>query len=63
MTFGLPRLGYDGPAPFVRAGEEPSITELLADPVLHLLLRRDRLSGDDLLAVIEHGRSILAAPS
>lgn len=35
---------------------EPRIEELLEDPVLHAVLRRDRLTRDDLMAVIAGAR-------
>jgi len=46
-------------APFARAGDEPTLTDLLADPVLHTLLRCDHLSEGDLQTAIERGRAAL----
>ena len=42
-----------------RAGDEPALSDLLADPVLHTLMRCDRLSHGDLKAAIERGRAAL----
>jgi len=38
------------------AGIEPALADLLADPVLHALLARDRLSLDDVRAAIADWR-------
>lgn len=35
---------------------EPKLSELLGDPILHLLLHRDRVSLDDLRLLIEEAR-------
>jgi len=45
--------------PFAGAGDEPALAELLADPILHLLMRRDRLSDGDVLQAIARGRAAL----
>ena len=45
--------------PFARAGDEPALSDLLADPVLHTLMRCDRLSEGDLRSAIERGRAAL----
>jgi hypothetical protein len=42
-----------------RAGEEPALRELLADPLLHLVMRRDRVSFAELHAVIADARAKL----
>ncbi len=47
------------PAPFARAGDEPMLADLLADPTLHTLMRCDRLSEGDLRIAIERGRAAL----
>ena len=39
------------------AGIEPALADLLADPVLHALLARDRLSLDDVRAAIADWRN------
>ena len=39
---------------------EPSVQELLGDPVIHAVLRRDGLGHKDLLQAIAQGRSRLA---
>ena len=40
-----------------RAGEEPDLADLLADPVVHLVMRRDGVSTAELLAVITDARA------
>ena len=35
---------------------EPKLNELLGDPILHLLLARDRISLEDLRRLIEQAR-------
>lgn len=40
---------------------EPPIEELLADPIMHLVLRRDRLSLDDTRSAIVDARRRLKA--
>jgi hypothetical protein len=39
------------------AGAEPALEELLADPVLHLVMRRDGVSPAELRAVIAAARA------
>lgn len=41
--------------------DEPALDDLLADPVLHAVLRRDRLSLGDLEAAIAGARERLRA--
>jgi len=41
---------------------EPSVQEMLADPVMHAVLRRDGLSPGDLRLALAEGRRRLAAP-
>lgn len=43
------------------AGEEPDLHELLADPVIHAVMRRDGVSTAELWAVIRTGRCLLGA--
>jgi hypothetical protein len=38
------------------AGDEPSLDEMFADPIFHLLLRRDRLTLPDVLGAIAEAR-------
>lgn len=42
-------------------GEEPSVTELLADPVLHRLLARDNIALEQLRAFVDEARERLLA--
>jgi hypothetical protein len=49
-----------------QAGIEPSIQELMADPIFELILKRDRLVIDDVWFAVEaarHGLEIRTAPS
>ena len=39
--------------------DEPSLDDMFADPIFHLLLRRDRLTPLDVLAVIADARQRL----
>jgi hypothetical protein len=49
---------------WARAGAEPSTTELLADPIALLLMRADRLTVNDVEAVLRAAkRRPYAAPS
>lgn len=41
--------------------KEPTLDDLLADPILDVLLAHDRVSRDELLAVVERARRALAA--
>jgi hypothetical protein len=38
------------------AGDEPTLDEMFADPIFHLLLRRDRLTLPDVLGAIAEAR-------
>jgi hypothetical protein len=42
-----------------KAGEEPDLAEMLADPVVHLVMRRDGVNLEELLAVIADARAKL----
>ena len=39
-----------------RFHEEPKLSELLSDPILHLLLKRDGVSLQELQSLIERAR-------
>jgi hypothetical protein len=41
---------------YCRAGHEPPLSEILADPIVRLVMRRDGLEATDLLAVAEAAR-------
>jgi hypothetical protein len=46
---------------YQRGGTEPSLDEVLCDPMVHLLMKRDRVDEDDLLhliAVVRRGLAI-----
>ena len=43
------------------AGPEPKLSEMLADPIVHLVMRRDGLTMDDLHAAVRLGRARLGA--
>lgn len=42
---------------YKKAGIEPSLTEVMADEVIHLVMRRDRLSPDAVWAHVETARA------
>ena len=42
-----------------KAGEDPDLAEILADPLVHLLMRRDGVSRAQLEAVIAQARVAL----
>ena len=48
---------------YQRGGTEPSLDEVLCDPMIHLLMKRDRVDEDDLLHLIAVVRRGLAASS
>lgn len=39
-----------------RAGQEPPLDDMLADPVMTLMLRRDGLTRDDVIEVMREAR-------
>lgn len=45
------------------AGVEPSVEDLLADPLTALVMRRDHIGVDDVRAAVDHARSALHAKS
>ena len=44
---------------FSRAGTEPRLAELLADPVTQLVMRRDRITEHEVHAAVEIARRAL----
>jgi hypothetical protein len=38
------------------AGEEPALAEVMADPIVHLVMARDKLSWDDMERAIARGQ-------
>lgn len=44
---------------WLEAGKEPALADLLADPILHLVMRRDRLSMTELCNHIATARARL----
>jgi len=48
-----------GPRSWTEAGEEPSLAEILADPIVHLVMARDRLSRADLDRAVAYGQRLL----
>jgi len=46
-----------------RPGEEPSLAEMLSDPVVDSVLRRDGLTPDDVMAVMNDARIRLRDPT
>ncbi len=57
MARGIPLTARTDP--FAKAGDEPALSDMLADPVLRTLMRCDRLSEGDLWSAIERGRAAL----
>jgi hypothetical protein len=45
--------------PFSRAGTEPQLAELLADPLTHLVMRRDGITEREVRAAVEIARRTL----
>lgn len=53
--------GRTGTGPdWSRPGIEPSLEDVLEDPIVHLVMRRDRLTPGDVLKAIEDVRRRLA---
>lgn len=44
------------------AGPEPALDELLYDPIVELLMRRDRISRQDILWAVQRARQRLESP-
>lgn len=44
-----------------RAGPEPAIDDMLADPIIHAVMRRDRIGESDVRAAIARARGVLPA--
>jgi hypothetical protein len=43
-------------AAWLSAGLEPTLDELLSDPIVELLMRRDRISRQDVLRAVQRAR-------
>ena len=43
------------------AGPEPKLGDVLADPIVHLVMRRDRLTPEDVWAAVHVARDRLRA--
>ncbi len=41
---------------WAHAGPEPELDDMLADPIVHLVLKRDGLTRDDVVAVMRQAR-------
>ncbi|HXQ50589.1 MAG TPA: hypothetical protein VN802_05805 [Stellaceae bacterium] len=54
-----PAPSANGAARWGKAGIEPDLAEMLADPVVRLVMRRDGVSLDELLAVVADARGKL----
>ena len=37
---------------YIDAGAEPSLLEMIADPIVHAVMRRDGVTRDDLIALL-----------
>ena len=51
--------GGEMPHYYHQAGLEPSLDEVLADPIVHLILQRDRIDVGTLLQYVDEARSRL----
>ena len=38
----------------IHAGAEPSLLEVMADPIVHAVMRRDGITRDELIALLRH---------
>jgi hypothetical protein len=59
MSRRFPRRPFDGNPRVRRDDPEPSIRELLADPVLQLLMSRDGVGRAELLDIVDAARARL----
>ncbi len=59
--FELPPVPLSQRQPYGVAGIEPDLCEMLADPLVHLMMRRDGVSPAALRAVILRARAKLGA--
>lgn len=64
MTFDAVKRSFATRAPrrsdrWGEAGVEPRLSDLLADPMIHQVMRRDGLKRADLEAAVAHGRAQL----
>ena len=50
------------PRRYDKAGDEPSLDEVFADPVVQAVMRRDRVSREALCRVIQAARLTLGLP-
>jgi uncharacterized protein (DUF1800 family) len=50
------------PEPWSRAGVEPRVDDLINDPIVALVMRRDNLTASDLLEVAVRARALLRQP-
>ena len=48
---------------WARAGVEPSLADLMHDPIVHLIMRRDNVAPSDLLKVVARARAHLCVAS
>jgi hypothetical protein len=51
------------PEPWSRAGVEPRVDDLINDPIVALVMRRDNLMASDLLEVAVRARALLRQPA
>jgi len=52
MQANLRQRGYVAPA------GEPSLAELMADPIVHLMMRSDGVTAQDVFALFAHARGV-----
>jgi hypothetical protein len=46
-----------------RAGVEPTLEDLINDPIVHMVMRRDNVAPSDLLKVVAGARAYLCKPA
>lgn len=46
---------------WARRGAEPALVDVMSDPIVHLLMRRDHLRATDVWLIIEQGRQAVRA--
>jgi hypothetical protein len=46
---------------YASAGPEPSLREMLADPIVHAVMRRDGITREELVAVVERAARAIRA--
>jgi hypothetical protein len=48
---------------WAHSGVEPKLDDVIADPIVHMVMRRDNVTSADLLRMIARARSHLCRPA